>query len=327
MEPAQARARATGPATRSTAVVIPVRSFEDAKSRLGAVLDPEERRDLVERLLRRTVAAALETDGVTDVVVVSPDAEVLVVAEAAGARPVAQRSRGPEPRPAGGARRRRRRPPARAARGPAGRVGRRAPPAPRRGRRGRHPQRRARAGPARPRHERPPARSARRHRPGVRRQQPVGPRVARLVGGRRLRRGAPASSPSTSTRPTTCSSRRPKWPPTGATGSALATDGAGRVEILALAGLPEVREGDDLAAMIGDALEATAGRPAAARGRRPGRDPEGRVQGRGRGRRPADRRAAAGGRRLGRRRGAATRARSRSSCARRGGSCGWRTAS
>jgi coenzyme F420-0:L-glutamate ligase/coenzyme F420-1:gamma-L-glutamate ligase len=37
----------------------------------------------------------------------------------------------------------------------------------------------------------------------------------------------------------------------------LATDGAGRVEILALAGLPEIRDGDDLAAMIGDALEAT----------------------------------------------------------------------
>ena len=33
----------------------------------------------------------------------------------------------------------------------------------------------------------------------------------------------------------------------------------GRVEILALAGLPEVRLGDDLAAMIGDALEATPG--------------------------------------------------------------------
>ena len=33
----------------------------------------------------------------------------------------------------------------------------------------------------------------------------------------------------------------------------------GRVEILALAGLPEVREGDDLEAMIGDALEATPG--------------------------------------------------------------------
>ena len=37
----------------------------------------------------------------------------------------------------------------------------------------------------------------------------------------------------------------------------MATDGAGRVEILALAGLPEIRDGDDLAAMIGDALEAT----------------------------------------------------------------------
>jgi coenzyme F420-0:L-glutamate ligase / coenzyme F420-1:gamma-L-glutamate ligase len=37
----------------------------------------------------------------------------------------------------------------------------------------------------------------------------------------------------------------------------LATDGAGRVEILALAGLPEIRDGDDLAGMIGDALEAT----------------------------------------------------------------------
>ncbi|HEY6571381.1 MAG TPA: coenzyme F420-0:L-glutamate ligase [Candidatus Limnocylindrales bacterium] len=33
----------------------------------------------------------------------------------------------------------------------------------------------------------------------------------------------------------------------------------GRVEIIALAGLPEIREGDDLAAMIGDALEATSG--------------------------------------------------------------------
>jgi len=95
MEPASARA--TGPASRETAVVIPVRSFEDAKSRLGAVLDPEERRDLVERLLRRTVAAALATDGVTDVVVISPDPEVLVVAEAAGARRITQRSRGLNP--------------------------------------------------------------------------------------------------------------------------------------------------------------------------------------------------------------------------------------
>jgi 2-phospho-L-lactate guanylyltransferase len=82
---------------RTTAVVIPVRAFEDAKSRLGAVLDPEERRDLVERLLRRTVHAALSTPGVADVVVISPDPEVLDVARGADARGVAQRSRGLNP--------------------------------------------------------------------------------------------------------------------------------------------------------------------------------------------------------------------------------------
>ena len=81
----------------ATAVVIPVRTFEGAKSRLGAVLDAEERRDLVERLLRRTVAAALATSGVTDVVVVSPDPEVLGIASAAGARPLLQLSRGLNP--------------------------------------------------------------------------------------------------------------------------------------------------------------------------------------------------------------------------------------
>lgn len=82
---------------RRTVVVIPVRAFEGAKSRLGAVLDAEERRDLVERLLRRAVTAALATPGVTRVVVVSPDPEVLAVAEAAGALPVAQQSRGLNP--------------------------------------------------------------------------------------------------------------------------------------------------------------------------------------------------------------------------------------
>lgn len=81
----------------TTAIVIPVRTFEGAKSRLGAVLDAEERRDLVERLLRRTVAAALATPGVVDVVVVSPDPEVLAVAGSAGARAVLQRSRGLNP--------------------------------------------------------------------------------------------------------------------------------------------------------------------------------------------------------------------------------------
>lgn len=97
MHPPEPDAAVAPPAPRATTVAIPVRSFDGAKSRLGAVLDAEERRDLVERLLRRTVAAALATDGVTEVVVVSPDPEVLGVAAAAGARPVEQRSRGLNP--------------------------------------------------------------------------------------------------------------------------------------------------------------------------------------------------------------------------------------
>ena len=83
--------------TRAASVAIPVRSFEGAKSRLGAVLDAEERRELVELLLTRTVAAGLAAHGVAEVLVVSPDPEVLRVAEAAGARPVEQRSRGLNP--------------------------------------------------------------------------------------------------------------------------------------------------------------------------------------------------------------------------------------
>ena len=70
-----------------TSVAIPVRALEGAKSRLGAVLDAEERRDLVEDLLQRSSQAALATPGVGEVIVVSPDPEVLAVAEAAGPVP------------------------------------------------------------------------------------------------------------------------------------------------------------------------------------------------------------------------------------------------
>lgn len=83
--------------TRRTVVVVPVRALEGAKSRLGAVLDAEERRELVTLLLRRTIAAARGAAGVTAVVVVSPDAEALAVAAAEGAEPVAQRSTGLNP--------------------------------------------------------------------------------------------------------------------------------------------------------------------------------------------------------------------------------------
>lgn len=76
------------------AAIIPVGTLANAKSRLGETLDAEERQDLVDRLLVRTVTAALAVDGLHDVLVVSPDREVLGRAADLGARTLRQRSRG-----------------------------------------------------------------------------------------------------------------------------------------------------------------------------------------------------------------------------------------
>ena len=76
------------------AAIIPVGTLEGAKTRLGEMLDAEERRDLVEGLLARTVVAALAVTSLDDVLVVSPDREVLRRASAMGARTMRQRSRG-----------------------------------------------------------------------------------------------------------------------------------------------------------------------------------------------------------------------------------------
>lgn len=76
------------------AAIIPVGTLEGAKTRLGGMLDAEERRDLVEGLLERTVRAALAAAGLADVLVISPDAEVLRHAAEIGARTLRQRSSG-----------------------------------------------------------------------------------------------------------------------------------------------------------------------------------------------------------------------------------------
>lgn len=76
------------------AAVVPVAAIETAKTRLGGSLDAEERHELVERLLGQTLTALLAVERLDDVVVVSPDATVLELAAAAGARTLRQRTRG-----------------------------------------------------------------------------------------------------------------------------------------------------------------------------------------------------------------------------------------
>jgi 2-phospho-L-lactate guanylyltransferase len=74
--------------------IVPVGSLERAKSRLGAVLDAEERRDLVLRLAEHTIRAAVASSQIDETLVVTPDDEVRELALRAGARPLRQRSRG-----------------------------------------------------------------------------------------------------------------------------------------------------------------------------------------------------------------------------------------
>jgi 2-phospho-L-lactate guanylyltransferase len=82
------------PTTPVVVAIIPVGDLEGAKSRLGAVLDAEERRDLVARLADRTIRSAVGTAGFAEVLVITPDDEVRELALRAGARPLRQRSQG-----------------------------------------------------------------------------------------------------------------------------------------------------------------------------------------------------------------------------------------
>jgi 2-phospho-L-lactate guanylyltransferase len=76
------------------AAIIPVGTLEGAKTRLAGTLDAEERHDLVEDLLARTVTSALAVASLHDVLVVSPDRDVLTRAAEIGARTLRQRTRG-----------------------------------------------------------------------------------------------------------------------------------------------------------------------------------------------------------------------------------------
>lgn len=80
--------------TARVVAIVPVGALDAAKSRLGAVLDAEERRDLVVRMLVRTVEACLATPGIDETLVISPDLDALAIAAAAGARTMRQRTQG-----------------------------------------------------------------------------------------------------------------------------------------------------------------------------------------------------------------------------------------
>ena len=82
------------PAQPRVVAIVPIGALENAKSRLGGSLDAEERRDLVDTMIYRTVRAALATPGIAETLVVSPDREALAQADRLGARTMRQRGQG-----------------------------------------------------------------------------------------------------------------------------------------------------------------------------------------------------------------------------------------
>src|SRR5882672_1723710 len=82
------------PALPHVVAIVPVGTLVGAKSRLGAVLDAEERLELTILLARRTIAAAIAADGIAETIVVTPDDAVRDLASGLGARPLRQRDGG-----------------------------------------------------------------------------------------------------------------------------------------------------------------------------------------------------------------------------------------
>jgi 2-phospho-L-lactate guanylyltransferase len=82
------------PDTPRVVAIVPVGSLDGAKSRLGAVLDAEERLDLTIRLARATIAAAVAAERIDEVLVITPDDAVRSLALELGARPIRQRDSG-----------------------------------------------------------------------------------------------------------------------------------------------------------------------------------------------------------------------------------------
>jgi len=82
------------PALPHVIAIVPIGTLIGAKSRLGAVLDAEERLELTILLARRTIAAAIAAEGIAETIVVTPDDAVRDLAMELGARPLRQRDGG-----------------------------------------------------------------------------------------------------------------------------------------------------------------------------------------------------------------------------------------
>lgn len=82
----------TGSADLSrTWALVPLRGLEDAKTRLGAALDAEERLELVRAMASRTLAATRDARGLTGTVLVTADPAAAALAATFGARTLVQR--------------------------------------------------------------------------------------------------------------------------------------------------------------------------------------------------------------------------------------------
>jgi 2-phospho-L-lactate guanylyltransferase len=75
----------------STWALVPLRGLEDAKTRLGAELDPEERLELVVAMSTRTLAATRDAPGIRGTVLVTADPAAAELARAFGALTLVQR--------------------------------------------------------------------------------------------------------------------------------------------------------------------------------------------------------------------------------------------
>jgi 2-phospho-L-lactate guanylyltransferase len=81
-------------ASPTVIAIIPVGTLDGAKSRLGNVLDAEERIELTKLLARRTIGAAVATTAIAETIVITPDDAVRDLANELGARPLLQRDSG-----------------------------------------------------------------------------------------------------------------------------------------------------------------------------------------------------------------------------------------